>query len=183
MFGPRRLTPGSSRFSVFPLIGGFNAAHFVARTPIRPALLTHAFWQGRFGGDRAVLGRTFTDRRGDGIEVVGILPPDFVFPHSSAGLAPSFLTPNVQDAKSSSEGRSQYALVRLMRGRNVADAEGRLTAAAQNRAAALAGRAENPQRAFDRVRLDPIRIARQVRSATRPGPWLRSRRHCWRSRA
>ncbi len=41
----------------------------------------------------------------------------------------------------------------------LAHVEGRLTAASKNRAAGLAGRAGTPGAAFDRVRLDPIRIA------------------------
>ncbi len=143
---------------VTPLAGGFHPSHFVAPTPIRPAVLTYGFWQSRFAGERAVLGRRFTDSRGQGIEVVGILPPDFVFPHWSASVQPSVLTPNVDGPQdqAASEGRSLAALVRLT-GRAAMDAERRLTAATQDRAATLPGRAETTQ--FDRVRLDPIRLA------------------------
>lgn len=143
---------------VKPLAGGFHPSHFAAPTPIRPAVLTYGFWQSRFAGERAVLGRRFTDSRGQGIEVVGILPPDFVFPHWSAVLQPSMLTPNVDAPpdQAASEGRSLAALVRLT-GHGAMDAERRLTSAAQTRAAMLPGRAGTPQ--FDRVRLDPIRLA------------------------
>ena len=143
---------------VKPLAGGFHPGHFVAPTPIRPAVLTYEFWQSRFAGERAVLGRRFTDSRGRGIEVVGILPPGFVFPHWSAIAQPSVVTPNVdapQD-QAASEGRSLAALVRLT-GRSVIDAERRLTAAAQDRAGTMPGRAGTTQ--FDRVRLDRIRLA------------------------
>ncbi|HEX7778553.1 MAG TPA: ABC transporter permease, partial [Vicinamibacterales bacterium] len=90
-----------------PMVGGFHPSHFAARTPIRPAVLTHAFWQSRFGGDRAVLGRTFADSRGQGIAVVGIMPPGFVFPHWSTAVQPAVLTPSIDVPETSddSEGR------------------------------------------------------------------------------
>ena len=43
------------------------------------AVLTHAFWQSRLGGDPEVVGRTLT-LDGFTVEVVGVMPPDFVFP-------------------------------------------------------------------------------------------------------
>ena len=45
----------------------------------RVAILGHALWQGRFGGDPAVLGRTLAL---DGVphEVVGVMPPGFALP-------------------------------------------------------------------------------------------------------
>ena len=45
----------------------------------RVAVLGHALWQGRFGGDPAVLGRTIAL---DGVthEVVGVMPPGFALP-------------------------------------------------------------------------------------------------------
>jgi putative ABC transport system permease protein len=153
---------------VAPLVGGFSPAHFTAHRPVRPALLGYAFWQSRFGGDRGVLGRTITDSRGRGIEVAGILPPDFVFPYPSAGVAPALLTPNVDESASGSdsEGRSEYVLVRLTGSVPVIEAESRLTAAAQRRAAARPKGGQAAPPAFDRVRLDPIRIA--LTGAVRP---------------
>ncbi len=43
------------------------------------AVLTHAFWQARLGGDPEVVGRTLT-LDGFAFEVVGVMPPEFVFP-------------------------------------------------------------------------------------------------------
>ena len=43
-----------------------------------PVILTHAFWQRRFGGDEAVLGRALEiDSRP--ARVIGIMPPEFRF--------------------------------------------------------------------------------------------------------
>lgn len=158
---------------VTPMVGGFHPSHFAADRSIRPAVLTYAFWQSRFGGDRTVLGRTFADSRGQGIEVVGILQPGFVFPHWSTAAAPLLLTPDipVPATGSAAEGRSHAAIVRLTgRGAgSVIEAERRLIAAAGDRAATKTARREGPQAAFDRVRLDPIRIA--LTQSVRPTSW------------
>jgi predicted permease len=154
---------------VTPFAGGFDGSHFAARSPIRPALLAYGFWQSRFGGDRGVIGRTFTDSRRQGIEVAGILPPDFVFPHWAAGVSPSILTPKIEvpDDGPASEGRSEVAVVRLSRRGTAADAEGRMTAAARRRG--LTRHPDDTQASFDRVQLDPIRIA--LTSSVRPTSW------------
>jgi len=76
-----------------PLRGGFVEGDFGPSTPIRPALLSFATWQSRFGGDPSVVGRTFTDRRGDGIRVAGVLRREFVFPHPAGQVAPAMLVP------------------------------------------------------------------------------------------
>ena len=57
---------------VKPLAGGFHPSHFVAPTPIRPAVLTYEFWQSRFAGERAPSPAADAGDRGQGIEVVGI---------------------------------------------------------------------------------------------------------------
>jgi putative ABC transport system permease protein len=64
---------------VAPVVGrGFRAEENVPGQD-RVAILTHAYWQTRFGGDPSVLGHTLSL---DGIsrEVVGVLPPEFDFP-------------------------------------------------------------------------------------------------------
>lgn len=43
-------------------------------------ILSHGYWQRRFGGDPAVVGRTL-QLSNFAFEVVGVMPPDFVFPY------------------------------------------------------------------------------------------------------
>ena len=49
------------------------------------AVLTHAFWQRHFGGDPGALGRSLT-LNGEAFEVVGVMPPEFVFPYASTDM-------------------------------------------------------------------------------------------------
>jgi putative ABC transport system permease protein len=61
------------------------------------ALLSHALWQSRFGGDPGVLGRTILVE-GVPREVVGVMPASFRFPASSAQLwVPLRLDPGQTD--------------------------------------------------------------------------------------
>jgi putative ABC transport system permease protein len=48
------------------------------RTPV--VILSHAFWQRRFGGDRTILERTLT-LDGAAYQIVGVTPEGFQFPH------------------------------------------------------------------------------------------------------
>ena len=55
----------------------------------RVAVLSHALWQRRFGGDRAVVGRSIA-LDGNPATVVGVMPPSFTFPRGGelpTGLA------------------------------------------------------------------------------------------------
>jgi putative ABC transport system permease protein len=53
-------------------------------------LLSHAFWQRRFGGDPTAVGRVL-DLGGAKATIVGVMPPDFTFPYGSM-LGPSGFT-------------------------------------------------------------------------------------------
>ena len=64
---------------VRPAIGRpFLEADLQERSPA-VAILTHAYWQSRFGGDPAVVGRTL-QLDGRVAEIVGVMPRPFVFP-------------------------------------------------------------------------------------------------------
>jgi putative ABC transport system permease protein len=49
------------------------------------AVLTYAFWQRHFGGDPGALGRTLI-LDGETFTVVGVMPPEFVFPSASTDI-------------------------------------------------------------------------------------------------
>jgi predicted permease len=79
--GALRVTDGTLQaLGVQPMRGrGFTEAeHGPAAEGPAPVILSHAFWQRRFGGDESALGREFSmDSRL--AQVVGIMPPDFRF--------------------------------------------------------------------------------------------------------
>jgi putative ABC transport system permease protein len=63
------------------------------KTSASVAILTHAYWQSRFGGDPAVLGRTL-QLDGRVAEIVGVMPRAFVFPDRETRiLVPLVLDP------------------------------------------------------------------------------------------
>lgn len=55
------------------------------------AVLSHGLWQRRFGGDASVIGRVLTISENEQVTVIGIMPPDFVFPYRTM-LGPSGFT-------------------------------------------------------------------------------------------
>lgn len=64
---------------VVPVLGrAFTPEEDLPSAGHRAALLSHAFWQRRFGGTADVLGRMLTVND-DRVEVVGVLPADFRF--------------------------------------------------------------------------------------------------------
>ncbi|MGH9881210.1 MAG: ABC transporter permease, partial [Pyrinomonadaceae bacterium] len=81
---PERLQGFQVSASLFPLLGlrpllGRTFAPEEDRPDgNRVVVLSHDFWQRRFGGDQSVLGRTLTLNSNSYI-VVGVLPPDFRF--------------------------------------------------------------------------------------------------------
>jgi hypothetical protein len=86
-----RVTDGTLQaLQIQPLRGRWftSQEHDVAADGPSPVILSHAFWQRRFGGDEAVLGRPFSMDSPGGrgtvplppsSQVVGIMPPGFQF--------------------------------------------------------------------------------------------------------
>ena len=75
------VTPGFfETLRVRPILGrGFRQEDAQgAETALEPVLVSHGLWQRRFAGDPAAVGRTFT-LNGRWVEIVGILPADFLF--------------------------------------------------------------------------------------------------------
>ena len=80
----------------------------------RVVILTDAFWRAKFGGDRAVLGRTLTFN-GEPYAVIGVMPPGFrALSEHRSGYAISFFMPAAfNDAAASSWRRSISVVGRL----------------------------------------------------------------------
>jgi predicted permease len=105
---PLRLTDAS--FNVLDVLGvrpalGRSFTRDDAGSRRRLALLRQEAWRRRFGGDTAAVGRTLWNSRGP-IDVVGILPADFIIPSinwtsESDGL---LLTGDLLESASAAEG-------------------------------------------------------------------------------
>ncbi|HEV2130054.1 MAG TPA: ABC transporter permease, partial [Longimicrobiaceae bacterium] len=94
----------------------------------RVAVLSHAIYQGTFGGDPEVLGRTITL---DGIPhtVVGVMPPGFGFPERRDLWTPRAYTESYSAASASGRGGGWLAtLARLRPGVSMEEAEADLRA-------------------------------------------------------
>jgi predicted permease len=72
-------------------------------------VMTYAFWQRRFGGDASLVGKSL-DLNGASYMLVGILPPNFVFPIPDAVLA----VPLVPDADPWRFNRNTVNFLRLV---------------------------------------------------------------------
>src|SRR5690606_36104676 len=88
---PERITALMVTVGVLPLLGLppalgrlFTAADAAPGAP-RTAMLTHGYWQRRFGGAPDVIGRSITVD-GNPVEVIGVLPPSFRFLRSNASI-------------------------------------------------------------------------------------------------
>jgi putative ABC transport system permease protein len=60
------------------------------------AMLSYPFWMRRYGGDRSVIGRQVV---GDGapMQIIGVMPPDFVFPYKTMLGSSGFTTAKTAD--------------------------------------------------------------------------------------
>ncbi|PYT35812.1 MAG: ABC transporter permease, partial [Acidobacteria bacterium] len=83
---PVRLLCGTVTQTFFAVIGvqpvlgrSFIPSEDQPRGP-RAVILTYGLWQGRFGGDRGVLGRAVT-LDGETYTVIGVMPSGFLFPN------------------------------------------------------------------------------------------------------
>lgn len=90
-------------------------------------VLTHAFWQQRFGGEKSVLGREVA-LGGEPYTVAGVLPPNFVFPLSTA-FDIKFLRPleiDTERARQRQAIRFHYVAARLAPGSTLESARAEL---------------------------------------------------------
>src|ERR1043166_781138 len=79
----------------------------------KAALLSHAFWQQYFNGDRSVVGRSVS-LNGDPTEIVGVLPPSFDFDSVFApGTEVEMLLPFPLAEETARMGNTLFAVGRL----------------------------------------------------------------------
>jgi len=130
------------------------------------AILGHALWQRRFGGDPAVIGQPAI-LNGAAHTIVGILPSDFSFPYSAAEIwLPRPDTPPMYDAEQIARGAAYLNLTaRLAPGATLAQAR---DAAA---AADLAYRAAHPGNVDANIALEVIPFQEELVGAQRPAFW------------
>ena len=95
---PERVRGIAATRDLFPLLGitperGRNFEDDEGRQGREPVVIvTHEFWQNRFGGDPGLIGRSLT-LSGISRRVVGILPPDVDFERAEAFI-PIFINPD-----------------------------------------------------------------------------------------
>ena len=130
---PEWTLSGSPRSSVtdnlFPLLRvtpamgrGFSAAE--NRPGALPVvILSHDYWQARFGGDRGILGQAVT-LNASPVSVIGVMPKGFAFPTPEARLWLQLpIDPANPGGRSS---HSTHAIGRLARGVDLASAQAEL---------------------------------------------------------
>ena len=126
-----------------PLAGGFSEADFrrpfeVGKLSAHPAIISYRLWrrvQPQGGWPRELL------RVGDGtIQVVGVLPPDFVFPSAFARTTPDVLLPMIVTA----DLRSLQGIVRSPADEPLSAASDRLRGAVLERVEDALGLRERP---------------------------------------
>jgi len=124
---PERVSIGAATASFFPLLG---IAPQLGRS-FEPeeeevghdqvVVLTHGFWQRRFGGDPAIVGRDVQIDR-DAYRVLGVLPAGFWFPEAVDLWAPLAFQPMEKtDARRGSH--NLHVLARVKKGRTLAEAQ------------------------------------------------------------
>ena len=95
-------------FGVQPILGRtFTRDETVPGTG-RVVVISHAYWQSRFGGDPGVLNRTvragLTERA-----IVGVMPPGFQFPERDGGVGTADHERNEPDRAQFQRGRAAQA--------------------------------------------------------------------------
>jgi putative ABC transport system permease protein len=127
-----------------PLVGGFREEHFrrpfeSGKLSAHPAIISYRLWKRTGGVDGALPNGLL--QVGDGtLDVVGILPPDFVFPAAFARTTPDVLLPLDVTPLT----RNLQGLGRLAPGVSPAEAGGRLGGAVLEPVIAALGSRERP---------------------------------------
>ena len=116
---------GFSLIGTQPVIGrGFSAEDDRPGSP-PVMLLSHAVWQSRYGGDRAIVGRTIR-ANSEPATIVGVMPPGMEFPFNSDVWLPLAQRPTAQ-TRAGRAGRLLMAYGRLADGMTIEQARTELT--------------------------------------------------------
>jgi predicted permease len=117
----RNATVDGSFFPVFgvdPALGRTITLEDIVRES-RVAVISHAYWQNRFGGDAGVLGRTLRVGLND-FTIAGVMPPGFRFPFNTDLWRPLVTT------STSRSSHNLFAVGRLRSGVPLAGAQSEL---------------------------------------------------------
>jgi putative ABC transport system permease protein len=146
------------------MLGGFRPDDFALPgvdhgRAVKSVVLSYATWRTRFSGDPAILGRVLHGDDGALSEVVGVLPPSFLFPAAFSGrFVPEVLTALPTPANPERDrARGRIVVARIPPGRSLAELNNRVAAAE----AALARRVSPKPGAkgpgpFDTARVVPL---------------------------
>jgi predicted permease len=88
---------------------------------VAPVILTHAYWQRRFGGDRSIIGRRLIADSAP-VEVVGVMPEGFRFLDMEPAAEVISLITLERSRVTGLDGFNFWSLARLEPGRTIADA-------------------------------------------------------------
>ena len=145
-----------------PLVGGFSREDFDWYQPeqgrgVRPVLVSYRYWQTELGGRFETIGQIGDAWRRDtvlwGERVVGVLPPDFVFPVDSDKPQPEIVSPIARGFRSPLRVEYQ-GLLRAPAG--ITEIAVHLAAATRQASLAAPPGGHQREAPFDAVRLLPL---------------------------
>ena len=118
-----RSTPSASRLlGVPPVLGRWFSEEEGAPGAPPTGVLSYGFWQRRFGGDQAIVGKTIT-LNGISTSVIGVMPRSFVFPEPQYEL----WVPLPLARATARDAFGYSSIVRLRAGVTLADARAEFT--------------------------------------------------------
>jgi predicted permease len=165
---PEQIRAGQVSADFFRLFGAQTiAGRTFSAADDRPhggqlVVLSNGFWKRRFGGDRAIVGRTIA-LDGDGYEVIGVLAPFDTTALEGPNGAPDVWIPFQLDPASTMQGHYFNAAGRLKSGVTPGQADAQLQLAA-NEFRRRFPDAMNPKSGFGTLPIQEI-VVRNVRSS------------------
>jgi putative ABC transport system permease protein len=112
-------------FAVEPVVGRFFTTEEMTEGSGGGLMISYAYWQGQYGGDSGVLGRTIRVYNRT-MAIVGVLPSGFDFPYKSDLWFPGSVFPGTKDRLS----RNYLAVGRLRRDVSLKKAQTEMTSIA-----------------------------------------------------